>query len=48
MIVRAVHDDTAWLPELDAADRLARAAREADSHEEAIDAVRRVLEDILT
>ncbi len=48
MIVRAVHEDTAWLPQLDAADRLARAAREADSHEEAIEAVRRVLEDILT
>jgi sulfate adenylyltransferase subunit 1 (EFTu-like GTPase family) len=48
MIVRAVHEDTAWLPELDAADRLARAAREADSHAEAIEAVRRVLEEILT
>ena len=35
-------------PGTDAADRLARAAREADSHSEAVAAVRRVLEEILT
>jgi sulfate adenylyltransferase subunit 1 len=47
MIVRALRDETSQLPGLDAADRLARAAREADSHDDAIDAVRRVLEEIL-
>ncbi len=48
MIVRAVRDESARLPGLDAADRLARAARDAATHADAIDAVRRVLEDILT
>ena len=48
MIVRAVRDETSVLPGTDAADRLARAAREADSHSDAVAAVRRVLEEILT
>ncbi|MEN3337845.1 MAG: sulfate adenylyltransferase subunit 1 [Acidobacteriota bacterium] len=48
MIVRAVRDESTVLPGTDAADRLARAAREADSHAEAVAAVRRVLEEILT
>jgi hypothetical protein len=46
--VRAVRDEATVLPGTDAADRLARAAREADSHAEAVAAVRRVLEEILT
>ena len=48
MIVRAVRDEASVVPGMDAADRLARAARDADSHSEAIEAVRRVLEEILT
>jgi sulfate adenylyltransferase subunit 1 len=48
MIVRAVRDETAVVPGMDAADRLARAAREADSHDDAVAAVRRLLEEILT
>jgi sulfate adenylyltransferase large subunit len=48
MIVRAVRDETSVVPGMDAADRLARAAREADSHSDAVAAVRRVLEEILT
>ena len=48
MIVRAVRDETSAVPGIDAADRLARAAREADSHSDAVAAVRRVLEEILT
>jgi len=48
MIVRAERSDTVRLPDRDAAERLARAAREAATHGEAIEAVRQVLEDILT
>ena len=48
MIVRAVRDEPPPVPGIDAAERLARAAREADSHSDAVDAVRRVLEEILT
>jgi sulfate adenylyltransferase large subunit len=48
MIVRAVLDETARVPGMDAADRLARAARDAANHADAVDAVRRVLEEILT
>jgi sulfate adenylyltransferase subunit 1 (EFTu-like GTPase family) len=48
MIVRALDEVTAATPSLAAAERLARAARSAPSEEAAIDAVRRLLEDILT
>ena len=48
MIVRAERNDSVRLPDRDAAERLARAAREAATHGEAIEAVRQVLEDILT
>jgi sulfate adenylyltransferase large subunit len=48
MIVRALDDVSAATPSLAAAERLALAARSAPSEEAAIDAVRRLLEDILT
>ncbi len=48
MIVRAVTGDAADLPGRDAAGRLARAARAAVTDEQAIDAVLRVLDEILT
>jgi sulfate adenylyltransferase subunit 1 (EFTu-like GTPase family) len=48
MIVRALDEVSAATPSLAAAERLALAARSAPSEEAAIDAVRRLLEDILT
>jgi sulfate adenylyltransferase large subunit len=48
MIVRGLEENADTTRELAAAVRLARAARSAASEEAAIDAVRRVLEDILT
>jgi sulfate adenylyltransferase subunit 1 (EFTu-like GTPase family) len=47
-IVRALDEVSAATPSLAAAERLALAARSAPSEEAAIDAVRRLLEDILT
>jgi len=48
MIVRRLDDGVSGPRGLDAADRLARAARGAATESDAIDAVRRVLEEILT
>jgi len=48
MIVRALDEVAASTERLAAAERIVRAARSAPSEEAAIDAVRRVLEDILT
>jgi sulfate adenylyltransferase subunit 1 (EFTu-like GTPase family) len=48
MIVRALDEVAASTERLAAAERIARAARSAASEEAAIDAVRRVLEDLLT
>jgi sulfate adenylyltransferase large subunit len=48
MIVQALGDEAGGTPEFDAADRLARVARGAASDAEAVEAVRRVLEEILT
>ena len=48
MIVRGLEESADTTRELAAAVRLARAARSAPSEEAAVDAVRRVLEDILT
>jgi sulfate adenylyltransferase subunit 1 (EFTu-like GTPase family) len=48
MIVRALDDTSVSTQGLAAAERIARAARSAPSEEAAIDAVRRLLEDILT
>ncbi len=48
MIARPLDDTLARLPGRDAADRLAQAARAAGTHDEAIDAVRLILEDILS
>jgi sulfate adenylyltransferase subunit 1 (EFTu-like GTPase family) len=48
MIVRAVNERRAGLTQADAASRIALAARSASSEDAAVDAVRRVLEEILT
>jgi sulfate adenylyltransferase large subunit len=48
MIVRAVNERRAGLSQADAASRIALAARSASSEDAAVDAVRRVLEEILT
>jgi hypothetical protein len=48
MIVRRLEDAVSGPRGLDAADRLARAARGAATESDAIEAVRRVLEEILT
>jgi len=48
MIVRALDEEPASTAGIAAAERIARAARSAPSEEAAIDAVRRLLEDLLT
>jgi bifunctional enzyme CysN/CysC len=48
MIVRKLDETSASTPGSDAADRLARAARMAATETDAIEAVRRLLEEILT
>jgi hypothetical protein len=48
MIVRKLDETAADLRASDAADRLARAARAAGSDADAIEAVQRLLEEILT
>jgi sulfate adenylyltransferase subunit 1 (EFTu-like GTPase family) len=48
MIVRPLEEEQALTPASGAAERLARVAREAPTPEAAVDAVRRVLEEILT
>jgi hypothetical protein len=47
MIAEVLSDAVGGQREASAAHRLARAAREAATHDEAVEAVRRVLEDLL-
>ena len=47
MIVRGLRDHTAGTARPTAAERIAQAAREAASHADAVEAVRRVLEEVL-